>query len=117
MLPAILIVESRREVADALQDVVMSANYLPVVRPRMQRLGDLGFTPAAIIVRVAFEGMSEPPHAAIADLPAGHPPVIAIAWGDTEVAEARRIGCTVVLRAPDDVSRLLDTLTRIVRAA
>ena len=117
MLPAILIIEPRREVADALQEVVMSANYLPVVRPRMQRLHDLGFTPAAIIVRVTFEGISEPPHAAIADLPLNRPPVIGIAWGEAEVNEARRIGCNVILRAPEEVSRLLDTLTKVVHAA
>jgi hypothetical protein len=117
MLPAILIIEPRREVADALQEVVMSANYLPVVRPRMHRLADLGFTPAAIIVRVTFEGITEPPHAALADLPPHRPPVIAIAWGETEIAEAQRLGCDVILRAPDDVSRLLDTLTKIVHAA
>jgi hypothetical protein len=117
MLPAILIIEPRREVADALQEVVTSAHYLAVVRPRIQRLADLGFTPAAIIVRVTFEGITEPPHAAIADLPLNRPPVIGIAWGESEVAEAQRIGCNVVLRAPEEVSRLLDTLTRIVHAA
>jgi hypothetical protein len=117
MLPTILIIEPRREVADALQDVVMSAHYLPVVRPSMQRLTDLGFTPAAIIVRVTFEGITEPPHAAIAELPLNRPPVIGIAWGEAEVTEAKRIGCNVILRAPDEVSRLLDTLTRLVHAA
>lgn len=113
MLPAILIIESRREVADALQELVMSANYLPVVRPRMQPLHDLGFTPAAIIVRIAFEGISEPPHAGVADLPRHRPPVIAIAWGELEIAEAQRLGCNVILRAPDDVSHLLDMLTKV----
>lgn len=117
MLPAILIIEPRREVADALQELVMSANYLPIVRPRIQPLVDLGFTPAAIIVRVAFEGISEPPHAAIADLPLNRPPVIAIAWSELEIAEAQRVGCNVILRAPDDVSRLLDMLTKVVHAA
>jgi len=116
MLPAILIIEPRREVADALQDLVMSAHYLPVVRPRLQPLADLGFTPAAIIVRVTFEGLT-PPHTGIEDLPPYRPPVIAIAWGDLEVAEASRLKCDVILRAPDEVSRLLDTLTKIVHAA
>ena len=117
MLPTILIIEPRREVADALEELVMSANYLPVVRPRMQPLVELGFTPAAIIVRVAFEGISEPPHVAIADLPLNRPPVIGIAWSDIEIAEAQRVGCNVILRAPDDVSRLLDMLTKVVHAA
>lgn len=116
MRPLILIIEPRPEVAEALEEVVTSACYDVVVRPHVEYLADLGVTPAAIIVRVAFEGIGEPPHAAIGRLAGHRPPVIAIAWEDKEMAEARRLGCDVVLHAPDDVSRLCEALTRVVEA-
>ena len=114
MRPVILIIESRPEVAEALGEVVISASYSPVVRPHVDRLADLGVLPSAIIVRIANEGMGEPPHAAIGRLPPNRPPVIAIAWEQSEVEEARRLHCDVVLRAPDDVSRLCDVLTSVI---
>ena len=114
MPPHILIIEPRRDVADALADVVTSASYGAVVRPHVERLSDLEFTPAAIIVRITFEGVSEPPHAALERLAPNRPPVIAIAWKDGEIAEAERLRCEVVLRAPDDISQLYDALMRLV---
>jgi hypothetical protein len=116
MRPIILIIEPRREVADALEDVVHSAGYAALVRPHVEGLAELGLTPAGIIVRIAFEGIGEPAHAAIARLPPHRPPVIAIAWEDEEVAEAVRLRCDVVLRAPDEVSRLCQALTSVVDA-
>ncbi|HXH24389.1 MAG TPA: hypothetical protein VNI78_04005 [Vicinamibacterales bacterium] len=116
MPPAVLIIEPRREVADALADVVAAARYNVIVRPYIESLSDLAVTPAAIVVRVAFEGISEPPHAAIARLPRRRPPVVAIAWEDCEVAEAERLNCDAVLRAPDDVPRLCEVLAALVRA-
>ena len=78
MKPSILIVEPRGDIATALEDVVNTANYVAVVRTHLDHLSDLSPTPAAIIVRVSFESVSEPTHALIGRLPAGHPPVIAI---------------------------------------
>lgn len=114
MRPVVLIVEPRREVAEALEDVVTSARYEAIVRPHVDRLSDLGVTPSAIIVRVAFEGISEPPHAAIGRLP-HRPPVVAIAWEENEVAEAARLKCDVVLRAPQEIGQLCQALTSVVR--
>lgn len=116
MLPNILIIERRREVAEALADVVTSANYEAVVRPHVERLADLGVTPAAIIVRIAFEGISEPAHVALERLLPNRPPVVAIVWEEAEIAEAQRLKCEIVLRAPGDVSRLCDALTKLVHA-
>ena len=116
MQPAILIIEPRREVAEALHDVVTSANYEAIVRPHVERLSDLAVTPAAIIVRIAFEGMTEPPHAVVARLPRDRPPVIAIAWKEAEIAEAERLHCEVVLRGPGEVGRLYDVLSQLVHA-
>jgi hypothetical protein len=114
MRPVILIIEPRPEVAEALADVVMSANYTPIVRPHVECLADLATTPAAIIVRIAFEGIGEPAHAVIARLPLNRPPVVAIVWEEKEVKEAERLKCDVVLRAPHDVGRLCDALTTVV---
>jgi hypothetical protein len=115
MRPIILIIETRPEVAEALEEVVTSARYAAIVRPHVECLSDLGVTPAAIIVRITFEGIGEPPHASIARL-SDRPPVVAIAWEDEEVAEALRLKCDVVLRAPDDVGRLCDALTAVINA-
>lgn len=114
MRPAVLIIEPRREVAAALEEVVNSANYVALVRPHVESLTDLGITPAAIIVRISFEGISDPPHAAIERLPVDRPPVVAIAWEDAELLEAQRLKCEVVLHAPDDVSRLCEALSSVV---
>ena len=111
----ILIIEPRHEVAAALQDVLASASYVTMVRPHLERLADLGDTPAAIVVRIAFEGL-EPAHKALERLPANRPPIIAIAWDDAEIAEANRLKCDVVLHAPQDVSHLCEALRRVVHA-
>ena len=114
MRPIVLILEKRREVAEALEEVVTSARYVAVVRPYVDSLADLGARPSAIIVRITFEGVGEPTHAAIRHLPPNRPPVIAIAWEDDEVDEALRLKCDIVLKAPDDVGRLCDALTSVV---
>jgi hypothetical protein len=116
MRPVILILEARPEVAEALSDVVTSASYDAMIRPHLESLADLGVPPAAIIVRIAFEGIGEPAHAAIQRLPANRPPVIAIAWEPNELEEAARLKCDVILRAPDDVGRLCDALINAVNA-
>lgn len=115
MLPTVLIIEPRHEVAVALQQVLASANYATLVRPHLERLADLGVTPAAIVVRIAFEG-TEPAHLVIGKLPPDRPPIIAIVWDDAEAAEAVRLRCDVVLRGPRDVSHLCEVLRRLVHA-
>lgn len=114
MRPAILIIEPRREVADALEEVVTSANYHAIVRAHVESLTDIGITPAAIIVRISFEGISDPPHAALERWRINRPPVVAIVWEDAEAKEAQRLHCEVVLQAPNDVSRLCDALSSVV---
>jgi hypothetical protein len=117
MAPVILIIESRREVAEALGNVVTSAHYQAVIRPRVESLTDLELNPAAIIVRIAFEGVGEPAHAAVARFGRDRPPVVAIAWAEDEIAEAVRLECDVVLRAPEEVGRLCDVLRDAVSGA
>ena len=114
MHPVILIIEPRPEVAAALEEVISTARFTAVVIPHLEQLSDLGFAPAAIVVRIAFEG-SVPAHRAIEHLPPSHPPVVAIAWDDAELAEAARLKCDVVLRAPDDVTHLCETLRKVAQ--
>jgi hypothetical protein len=115
-MPAtILIIEPRPEVATALGDVIASAHYLPIVRPYVDNLADLGLSPAAIVLRVSFDSLSDPPHAALERLHV-RPPVIAIVCEEEEFVEAQRLKCDVILRAPGDVSRLCDALAAIVHA-
>ena len=114
MRPSILILESRRDVADALHDVITSANYRAVIMPHVDRLADLETRPAAIVTRITSVGIGEPAYIAIERIREGRPPVVAIVWADHEIAEAARLKCEVVLRAPSDVAQLCDALTRIV---
>ena len=113
--PAILIIEPRAEIAAALEDVVASANYQPIVRPYIDGIDRLGVTVAAIIVRISFDGLTEPAHRALERIRV-RPPVVAIVWDETEVAEATRLRCEVILRAPDEIGRLCQALSRLVQA-
>ena len=115
MQSTVLIIEARREVAAALEEVLSAANLASLVVPHLEKLSDIEVSPAAILVRIAFESVSDPPHAAIARLPPGRPPVVAIAWAEDEVVEAQKLKCDVILRAPKDIPRLCETLTRIAR--
>lgn len=112
--PTILILESRPDIAIALRDVITSAHYSVVVRPHVDRLADLHVTPAAIVTRITSVGVGDPPYTALEGLREDRPPIVAIAWADSEVAEAARLKCDVVLRAPRDVGRLCEALTKIV---
>jgi hypothetical protein len=115
MPPIVLIIEARKEVADALESAIALANVTPVVVPHVERLGDVPYTPAAIVVRIAFESLSEPPHAAIARLGRERPPVVAIVREENELAEAQRLQCEVVLRAPEDIPRLCEAVMKVIR--
>ena len=116
MRPSILILESRRDVADALHAVITSANYRAVIMPYVDRLADLETRPAAIVTCITSVGIGEPAYVAIERLRDDRPPVVAIAWAEHEIAEALRLKCEVVLRAPMDLARLCDALTTIVYA-
>jgi hypothetical protein len=115
MPSTVLIIEARSEVAAALEAVLAAVNLAAVVVPHLEKLSDVEIAPAAILVRIAFEGVSEPPHAAIGRLPPTRPPVVAIAWEEDELEEARKLKCDVILHAPHDIPRLCETLTRVVQ--
>lgn len=115
MPPVVLIIEPRGEVASALEAAIAMSNLSTVVVQHLERLSDIPHAVAAIVVRIAFEGLGDPAHAAIERLPRDRrPPVVAIAWEENELAEARRLKCDVVLHAPADITRLCETLAKLV---
>jgi hypothetical protein len=116
MPPVVLIIEARKEVAEALESAIALADMTPVVVPYVERLGDVPYRLAAIVVRIAFESVSEPPHAAIARLGRERPPVVAIVREENELAEAQRLQCDVVLRAPEDIPRLCEAVMKVIRS-
>ena len=62
--PVVLIIEPRKEVAAALASTIALSNLSPVVVPHLERLTDIPHLIAAIVVRVSFEGVGDPPHSA-----------------------------------------------------
>ena len=116
MLRPILIVERHREVADALEQVIASADHAAIVRANIDGLDEMNPPPAAIVLRIAFESGCEPTHAGVARLPPDRPPIVAIVRADAEADEAERLKCDVVLRAPQDLGKLRDVLAHVARA-
>jgi hypothetical protein len=98
----VLIIEPHDELAAAFEEVVVSARYLPIVRRHLDSLDDIDVWPSTILMRVG--------HAAVSGLPVDRPPIVAIASTDAEVAEAERLRCEVVLRAPGEIRRLREVL-------
>ena len=104
----VLIIEPHQEVAAAFERVIASADYGTIVRPHVALLSDLGVTPASIVLRIG--------HADISTFPRERPPIVAIASNDEEVAEAGRLHCEVVLRAPGEIKRLREALRSLAAA-
>ena len=115
MPQSILIVERHREVAEALEQVIASADHAPIVRTHMDGLDEIHPTPAVIVLRIVFEGGCEPLHACVERLPKQRPPIIAIVREDEEASEAERIKCDVVLRAPHELGRLREAIATLTR--
>jgi hypothetical protein len=98
----VLIIEPHDELAAAFEQVVASADFNPIVRRHVQSLSDLGVTPTTIVVRIG--------HGDISTLPPDRPPIVAIVSSEDEAAEAKRLRCEVILRAPSEVRRLCEAL-------
>jgi hypothetical protein len=101
----VLIIEPHDELAAAFEQVVASADFVPIVRRHVESMADLGVTPATIVVRIG--------HGDISRLPPDRPPIVAIVTSDEEAAEAARLRCEVILRAPSEIKRLYEALRTI----
>ena len=101
----VLIIEPHEELAAAMEQVVASADFTPIVRRHVQTLADIDVVPMTIVVRIG--------HADLSTLPPDRPPVIAIVSSDDEAREAARLRCEVVLRAPEDIRRLYEALRQL----
>jgi hypothetical protein len=104
----VLIIEPHDELAAALEKVIATASYSPIVRRHLDALEDLGVTPATIVMRIG--------HADVSQLPPHRPPIVAIASTQEDVEEASRLRCEVVLRGPGEIKRLCEVLRSVAHA-
>ena len=104
----VLIIEPHDEVASAFEAVISSARYIPIVRRHVASLTDLGVTPAAIVIRIG--------HADVSQLPPDRPPIVGIVSSEEDAAEAERLHCEVVLRAPSEIHRLCAAVRSLSQA-
>jgi hypothetical protein len=104
----VLIIEPHDELATAMEKVIATAHYAPIVRRHLDSLDDLGITPATIVMRIG--------HADVSRLPAHRPPIVAIASSDEDVAEASRLRCEVVLHGPGEIKRLCEAVRSVAHA-
>ena len=101
----VLIIEPHEELAAAMEQVVASADFTPIVRRHVQTMSDIGVVPTTIVVRIG--------HGDLSTLPLDRPPVIAIVSSDDEAREAARLRCEVVLRTPQDIRHLCEVLRQL----
>jgi len=112
--PTVVIAEPHQQMAGALEDVVTMAGCVPVIVNRCESVMTLSAEPAAIVVRVATEMPLVSPHLGLAQLGRGRRPlIVALVSSDADVAEAERLHCQVIARAPHQVQTLYDTLVRL----
>lgn len=104
----VLIIEPYPDLAAAFEGALASASYAPIVVRHLDSLSDLGIVPATIVVRIG--------HADVSKLPPDRPPIVAIASSDTEVAEAERLHCEIVLKGPAGVRRLREAVRSLAGA-
>jgi DNA-binding NtrC family response regulator len=110
----VVVAEPHQDIADALQDVVALAGCVPIVVSRYESVSDLQSVPAAIVVRVAMEMPMMSPHRGLQESSLTQRPlIVALASNDADVAEAERLGCEIIARAPHQVQALYQALTRL----
>ena len=115
--PVVVVAEPYHPIANALQDVVALAGCVPVVVSGTQGDCELRSRPAAIVVRVDT-ALSRSPHVTLADVRGDTPPlIVALASNEEDAAEAKRCGCQVIARPPNQMKALYETLRRLAAAA
>lgn len=111
--PLVVVAEPHHDMADALQDVVTLAGCVPLMVSGCESVPELNSAPAAIVVRIATE-MPTSPHLGLERFSlTGRPVIVALASSDRDVAEAERLGCEVIARAPHQVQALYEALTQL----
>jgi hypothetical protein len=109
-----VIAEPHHEIADALQDVITLAGCVPVTVRRCESVHELHERPTAIVVRIATDVPSVSPHRGLEGLDrTGRPLIVALASSDADVAEAERLECEVIARAPHQVQALYEALMQL----
>jgi hypothetical protein len=112
--PTVVIAEPHHEIADALGDVVRLAHCVPVTVNHFDAVHELRSWPAALVVRVSTELRSMSPHIGLDHLARTRRPlIVALAWSEADVAEAERLECDVIARAPRQVQAVYEALTRL----
>lgn len=104
----VLIIEPHDELATAIEKVIASASYAPIVRRHVDSLEDLDVTPATVVMRIG--------HADVSHWSRQRPPIVAIASSEEDVAEASRLRCEVVLHGPGEIKRLCEAVRSVVHA-
>jgi hypothetical protein len=111
--PVVVIAEPHHEMSDALEDIVTLAGCIPVTVSGFESLDGVLSSPAAIVVRVASETPLVSPHQGLEHPGPRRPLIVALASTDADVAEAERLQCEVIARAPYQVQALYDALTQL----
>lgn len=111
--PTVVIAEAHYEIAHALEDVVTLAGCIPVTVSDFESVRTLDCHPIAIVVRVATEMPLMSPHRGLEAFDHGRPLIVALASSDADVAEAQRLDCEIIARAPHQVQTLYDVLTEL----
>jgi DNA-binding NarL/FixJ family response regulator len=111
----VVIAEPHRAIADAVQDVVTLAGCVPVIVDTVEAVRAFHSPPAAMVVRIATEMPLMSPHRGLEHLArAERPVIIALTSSEADVAEAERLACDVIARAPHQVQALYETLRQLV---
>jgi hypothetical protein len=107
----VVIAEAHYEIAHALMDVVTLAGCVPVTVTHVDSVRTLEVQPAAIVVRVDRVLSS---HRGLENFVRGRRPlIVALASSDADVAEAERLNCEIIARAPHQVQMLYDVLKEL----
>jgi hypothetical protein len=117
-MPTVVIVEPHRELAAALQEVVVLARCRAITFADFDELNGLPAPPQAIVVRID----GNPAHKAAMEVGCGRlapprPKLVGLVSTDGDVTEAQRVGCDVVLREPQQVRALYDALIDLASAS
>jgi hypothetical protein len=112
--PTVVIAEPHHGIACALEDVVTLAGCVPITVRGLDSVSALDCRPLAIVLRIATEMSFAARDGDLLSATRGaHPPIVALASTEADVAEAARLDCAVIAQAPHQVRMLYDTLLHL----